>query len=111
VDHVSSGISGKRSDFATYYGHRNMVWTYVKNMPTPLLWFYLPQHLLVNLLAIGVCAARGQLRTILRAKRDALLGIGRVLKDRELTQSTSTIGWRELRSSMSRGLGALWGRQ
>ena len=52
VDHVSSGITGRRSDFATYYGHRNLVWTYVKDMPGRLFWLYLPLHLLMNLVAI-----------------------------------------------------------
>jgi Glycosyl transferase family 2 len=28
--------------------HRNFVWTYAKNMPAPLAWIYLPQHVLVN---------------------------------------------------------------
>ena len=42
--HVSSALSGYRSDFAVYHGERNAVWTFVKNMPAPLLWLYLPQH-------------------------------------------------------------------
>ena len=51
VRHVSSALSGYRSDFAVYHGERNAVWTFVKNMPAPLLWLYLPQHLLFNVAA------------------------------------------------------------
>ena len=38
VQHVSSALSGYRSDFAVYHGERNAVWTFFKDMPGPLLW-------------------------------------------------------------------------
>lgn len=110
VDHVSSGITGRRSDFATYHGHRNMVWTYVKDMPSVLFWFYLPLHLLANLVAIPTCAARGQLMVVLRAKRDALRGLPRVLRERRRVQAEACADWRAVRSAMARGLSALWNR-
>lgn len=38
VRHVGGATTGgQRSEFATYHGHRNMVYL-VKNMPGPLLW-------------------------------------------------------------------------
>src|SRR5262249_54470677 len=37
VTHVSSGISGYRSDFAVYHCERNAVWTFLKNMAVPPL--------------------------------------------------------------------------
>ena len=110
VDHVSSGISGKRSDFATYHGHRNMVWTYVKDMPAPLFWLYLPLHLCANLLGIAACAVRGQLGVVLRAKRDALLGLPRVLRERARVQAQARVDWRTIRAAMARGFPALWNR-
>ncbi len=110
VDHVSSGITGKRSDFATYHGHRNMVWTYVKNMPAFLFWLYLPLHLCANLLGIAACAARGQLGVVLRAKRDALRGLPRVLRERRRVQAEVRVGWRAIRAAMARGFPALWNR-
>ena len=110
VDHVSSGISGRRSDFSTYHGHRNLVWTYFKDMPAPLFWLYLPLHLLANLVSIAVCARRGQLRVILRAKRDALAGLPRVLRARRAVQVQRRADWRTLRATMARGLGALLAR-
>lgn len=110
VDHVSSGITGKRSDFATYHGHRNMVWTYVKDMPAPLFWLYLPLHLFANLLGIAVCALRGQLGVVLRAKRDALLGLPRVLRERRRVQAETRAAWPAIRAGMARGLSSLWRR-
>ena len=91
VRHVGSGITGRRSDFATYHGQRNLVWTYVKDMPGALFWLFLPLHLLFNLASIAVCGVRGQLRVILRAKRDALLGVGAALRQRRAIQSRRTV--------------------
>ena len=36
VQHVSSALSGYRSNFAVYHGERNAVWTFFKNMPAGL---------------------------------------------------------------------------
>jgi GT2 family glycosyltransferase len=110
VDHVSSGITGKRSDFATYHGHRNMIWTYVKDMPALLFWLYLPLHLCANLLGVAACAARGQLGVVLRAKRDALLGLPRILGERARVQAAARADWRTIRAAMARGFPALWNR-
>jgi len=110
VDHVSSGIAGKRSDFATYHGHRNLVWTYFKDMPTPLFWFYLPLHFAANVMGVCICAARGQLGVVLRSKRDALLGLPRVLRARKRVQAQAQSPWRDIRAVMVRGFMALWSR-
>ena len=110
VDHVSSGITGKGSDFSTYHGHRNMVWTYVKDMPGLLFWQYLPLHLCANLMGIAICALRGQLGVVLRAKRDALLGLSRVLRERRGVQATACADRNAIRAAMARGFTALWRR-
>jgi GT2 family glycosyltransferase len=52
VHHMGSVLTGMRSDFSVYHGHRNLVRAYVKNMPGPLFWLYLPQHLLLNIFTI-----------------------------------------------------------
>ncbi len=76
VAHVSSAATGYRSDFAVYHGERNAVWTFMKNMPGPLLWLYLPQHLALNLAALLWYPRRGQGRVVWKAKLDALRGFG-----------------------------------
>jgi len=51
--HVGASATGNpHGDFAVYHGHRNMVWTYVKNMPGMLLWILLPAHVIINLAAM-----------------------------------------------------------
>ena len=66
-----------RSDFQLYHGHRNLAWTYLKNMPGWLFWLYLPYHLVLNLYSLITFSLRGQGGSLWRAKRDAVKGLGR----------------------------------
>lgn len=76
VHHVGSGTTGgQHSNFAVYHGHRNLVWTYVKDMPGTLFWLFLPLHLAMNLVALVWFSARGAGAVIARAKWDALRGL------------------------------------
>ena len=106
VRHVGSGTADVESDFTIYHSHRNLVWTYVKNMPGRLFWIYLPQHLLLNVLAVGWFSLRGQARAILAAKRDALRELPRMLRDRRAIQAKRTVKTSELLRMMARGRGA-----
>lgn len=88
IRHVGSASSGgQRSDFASYHGHRNMVWVYVKNMPGFLFWLFLPLHLLANLASMLVLTLRGQGKVAWRAKRDAIKGLPAMWKKRQAIQS------------------------
>ena len=107
VHHVGSGITGVRSAFATYHGHRNQVWTYVKNMPSPWFWLYLPAHLALNLLSIAWLGTRGQGRIAVRAKIDAVRELPRVWRQRQAIQRQRRVGYRELRPVMTRTGAAL----
>ncbi|MFM7207226.1 MAG: glycosyltransferase family 2 protein [Planctomycetaceae bacterium] len=74
--HVGGGGAtrdGGRS--ATFLGHRNLVWSYVKNMPAPLLVAFLPLHLLQTILAGVVLSGRGEFMTFARAKYEAIRGL------------------------------------
>jgi GT2 family glycosyltransferase len=101
VHHMGSATTGgQRSDFSVYHGHRNLVWTYVKNMPGWLFWLFLPLHVAMNLVTICVFSVRGQGLLILKAKRDALLGLPKMWRKRQHIQkvrlaSNSEI-WRQL---------------
>ena len=103
VRHVSSALSGYRSDFAVYHGERNAVWTFVKNMPGPLFWLYLPQHLALNAASLFFYPLRGQGRAVWRAKWHALLGLKSVLAQRREEQRRRRVDWRTLRDAMVRG--------
>jgi len=106
VHHVGSASSGRRSPFSVYHGHRNLVWTYWKNMPAALLAFYWPQHLGLNLVSLLWFTLRGQGGTILRAKRDALLALPRVLRERRRVQGARKVRARDLRRVMVGGFRA-----
>lgn len=104
VYHVGSAITGRRSDFTVYHAHRNLVWAYVKNMPGPLFWLYLPQHLLLNLVSILWYGLRGRGRVILRSKRDAIKGLATIWRQRKVIQKKTKVGAWELRRLMARRL-------
>jgi GT2 family glycosyltransferase len=86
--HVGSAVTGKRSNFSVYHGHRNLVWTFIKNMPGVLFWALLPLHLVLNIATVIYFAMRGQGKVILRAKWDAIKGIPKMWRKRQLIQST-----------------------
>lgn len=82
----SATTGGQRSDFSVYHGHRNLVWTFVKNMPSVLFWGLLPLHLALNLFSLMFFGFRGQWQVIFRAKRDALRGLPRIWAKRRAVQ-------------------------
>jgi len=99
--HVGSGVTGgQHSDFSMYYGHRNLVWTFVKDMPGILFWLLLPLHVLLNLASIIWFTFQGRGEVILKAKRDALLGLPKMWRKRQSIQKArvASIGeiWRHL---------------
>jgi GT2 family glycosyltransferase len=88
VHHVGSATTGgQHSDFSVYHGHRNLVWTYVKNMPGWLFWAFLPAHLLLHFVTLIHFTLSGQGRVIWRAKRDALTGIPGMWRKRKQLQA------------------------
>jgi GT2 family glycosyltransferase len=87
VRHAGSGISGRRSDFTLYHGHRNRIWTFVKNTPGVWFWIFLPYFLGFNLLYFGSAIRRGILPPILRAYVDAAKGIGPVWAQRRVLEA------------------------
>ncbi|MBI5966094.1 MAG: glycosyltransferase family 2 protein [Chloroflexi bacterium] len=102
VHHVGSASTGKRSDFSVYHGHRNLVWTYFKDMPAALFWFYLPLHIAINSFFLIYFSFKGQGRAIWRAKWDALRGLPAMLKKRQAIQLGRKISIAELHQIMSR---------
>ena len=107
VLHVGSPRTGRTSDFTVFHAQRNMVWTYAKNMPTPLVWLYLPEHLLVNLVALAGYSLRGQARVVWRAKREAVRALPRVLAERRRLQAERRADAWQLRRLMGKGLEAV----
>ena len=103
--HVGSGTTGgQHSNFSVYHGHRNVVWTYFKNMPTVLFWGGLPIHLAMNLYILVRFALRGQGLVMFRAKRDAVLGLPKMWAKRRQVQKNRRVSWRAMLRVMAKGL-------
>lgn len=95
--HVGSATTGgKHSNTSIYYGHRNMVWVFVKNMPSPLFELLLVPHLLATLIVWLRFTLSGQGKIILRAKKDALKGIPSMWKKRRRIQAARKIPAKEI---------------
>lgn len=101
VVHLGSALTGgRRSSFSVYYGQRNLLWIYVKNMPGWLFWFFLLLHAAMHVVQIGRYCAAGHCKTILRAKIEALSQLPRMWQKRRLIQSARVASvaqiWRAL---------------
>ena len=92
----SASTGGQHSDFAIYHGHRNLVWTYVKNMPGALFWLLLPLHIVLNFVTIIWFSLQGQYVVILKAKWDAIWGIPRMWKKRCDIQRNRNASFRDI---------------
>ena len=104
VHHVGSASTGKRSDFSVYYGYRNMTWTFIKDMPAPLIWIFLPLHISAVLFFAAYLTLRGQGKIIWKAIFDAIKGLPLVIKKRRSIQKNKKIKSGELLKIMSTGL-------
>ncbi len=96
VEHVGSTSTGQDSDFAVYHHHRNSDWTFLKNMPAALFVFYLPIRIIANLIFFLKYLAHRRGRIVLKAKWDAFLKTGAMLKKRRNIQRHRTAGIREI---------------
>lgn len=86
VRHVGGAAAGERSYFAKYHGARNRPWSFVKNMPSPFFWFFLPLHLAMTGAVLLKAAEEGCLRPVGRGVWDAIAGLRPVLQDRRRIQ-------------------------
>ncbi len=82
VYHIGTASTGAGSSLSTYYGHRNLVWTYVKDMPSPWVWIDLPFHLAMNVFLTLYFTMTGRGSAMWRAKIDALRGLKAAIQKR-----------------------------
>jgi GT2 family glycosyltransferase len=98
VHHVGSASTGGQwSNFTVYHGFRNPVWVFIKNMPGILFWLLLPLHIALNMASILLFSMRGQRRVILKAKKDAVLGISNMWRKR-----------RDIQKNRVASIGEIW---
>jgi GT2 family glycosyltransferase len=97
VEHVGGASSEGR--LATYLGHRNLLWTLVKNTPGPVLPAALLAHFFQSILVGMVLASRGRGSAFARAKWDAVAGLGNCWRKRRGVQAGRRVStWRILNS-------------
>ena len=103
VQHVGSATFGINSDFAFYHSHRNLVWTFVKNMPGILFWRYLCAHLFLNLVYLVLYTIRRRGIVVWKAKLDALRGLPKAVQKRKLIQKNRKATSADILRIMERG--------
>jgi GT2 family glycosyltransferase len=91
VRHVGSGSTSSHSDLAVFHGQRNLVWTFVKDMPGALFWLLLPAHLVVNIIYLVAALFVPFGKQIARGKWHALQGLPRMWAKRKQVQSTRKV--------------------
>lgn len=87
VLHLGSASFGVENDFTIYQVQRNLLWTYFKNMPKPLIWKNLPACLFANIVFLFHYSLRGKWKPIIRAQMDAVRGLNQVLRQRRQIQA------------------------
>lgn len=89
--HESAATIGRRSDFAAYYGSRNRLLCYIKNMPGVFFWPMLPFHLGAQSLLLALALSCGVLLPSLRGLEDAFWQLPAVWKERKIIQASRKI--------------------
>ena len=100
--HAGSGTTGRVSEFTLYHGHRNRVWTFLKNTPGMWLWLFLPYHVAANLAVLWRYRSGRLWRTVAKAYRDAIRGRGDALAHR---RHVATRQYSRLLPRMAKGPG------
>jgi N-acetylglucosaminyl-diphospho-decaprenol L-rhamnosyltransferase len=101
VRHAGSGVSGRYSDFTMFHGHRNRIWTFVKNTPDGWFWLFLPYHVAFNLLYLGSAVRRGVFGPVWRSYLAAIVGLGPFLADRRTLARGRRTGFRQMLKLMA----------
>jgi GT2 family glycosyltransferase len=89
--HRMMGTSSALPHFGRYQAIRNCIFLYVKNLPSPLVWRYLPKFLVGLLLMAANDVRRRRFRAIARAYVDAATSLPRMLRKRRQIQATRRV--------------------
>ncbi len=88
VLHEGSGVTGKRSAFTVYHGHRNRIWTWYRNMPALLLVASAPFQMLANVYLLFRFVFLGEAIPYLRAMLDGFGGLSAQTASRTAIQKS-----------------------
>lgn len=111
IDHISSGISGRASDFAVYHGTRNRLWTFFKNTPLPLLILLLPLHIAMTLFILFWAGLRsGRFRPTWRGIKDGIAGLPAIWQSRRAVMAHTVISTTDVARMMTWRVGPVRNR-
>lgn len=96
VYHMASRTIGYDSPMSIYYGHRNLEWTYMQNMPLCLIPKTILQHLIYDFLALIYFTLKGYAKIFLRAKLDAMKGMKKAIQKRKQIQNIKRVDDRHI---------------
>jgi len=102
VDHRVSESAGLNSPQYVYHGQKNVLITFLKNMPTGLLLKYAPLHLVYTLGGLLYFARRGRLGAALRGKWYVVRHWGTIMARRRATQALRAVPVAHLDARLSR---------
>ena len=91
VHHKGSSSIIYDSPTSVYYGHRNLEWVYIKNMPAGLILKTIFPHVIYDIAAFFFFTARGRTKDFIKAKWDALKGLKKALKKRKQIQRSRIV--------------------
>lgn len=91
VYHVGSGSTGRRSNLSVYYGHRNLIWTFYKDMPGIFVFLLAPLNMIANSFLLLLALFRRQGKVAIQSQLDAISGLPQIFKKRKLVQSRRKI--------------------
>ena len=96
VRHVGGGSGGRGNPLSHYWGTRNRIWTFVKDMPGPLFWPLLPVHIAANLALLVYALPRGRFLPVLRGIGASICGLGAVWRARAGVQAAARAGTNDI---------------
>ena len=95
VYHKVSRTVGRNSDFLLYHSRRNVEYTYLKNMPLPLIIMTFPLHSIYNLLTFSKAVFDKRIKIFLKAKKDFLKNFKEIYRLRKKIQENRKISLKE----------------
>ena len=104
MHHKASSSIIYDSPTSVYYGHRNLEWVYIKNMPAGLILKTIFPHIIYDIVAFFFFTTRGRTKDFIKAKWDALKGLNKVLKKRRQIQDNRKVGDDYVWSLLEKGL-------
>ena len=87
VVHHAGGASSEGGGFAIFHGTRNMIWTFVKNMPGPLFYPILPLHICFLMILVVRALLRGKAGPTIQGVTASFKGFPRCWSARQRIQS------------------------